>query len=379
MKFYKVKVKKIKHPVIYYIISILLSLNLFFYSIIAYKDYTYSQNLNHSYKNLLSPSTKKVLSKKIKDIKFEEFINKVINKEYTIYWIYPLFIDFIMKKNIKTEIKYNLVIYTVDIFKNIKKSSLLLDLEIYIHSYWNYDKKDILKKIKKTLSIDNNLVNHKLLLSKKMVELYSKHIIEFYKPKTLSESNSYFYYLLRTKNYKKIIDYINNNKINIDIKILDKSMAANIIKIGDFEKSEKIMLDLIKKEKIDYLYYYLSLLYIDNNKMAKAIDILEQIKTLPKYNSWYLIVLADLYNKNKNYLKAIDSIFSTNNLIIKKYCSRYIYYVNKLTIGEREKFFKKVEYICDKKQIYTVLSRYYKEIGKIDKYDFYNLEINMIK
>ena len=212
-----------------------------------------------------------------------------------------------------------------------------------------------------------------------MIKLYSEDIIRFYKPKTLSESNSCFNYLLRTNNYKKIIDYINNNKINIDIKVLDKNIAANIIKIGDFKKSEKIMLDLIKKEKIDYLYYYLSLLYVNNNKMTEAINTLEKIKKLPNYNPQYLIILADLHHKNKNYLKAIDSIFSTNNTIIKKYCNRYIYYVNKLAVLEREKFFKKVEYICDKKQIYTVLSRYYKKIGKIDKYDFYNLEINMIK
>lgn len=379
MNYYKVKIKKVKRTSIYFILLLLIIFNAVFYSIIAYKDYKYSEKINYSYKNILRPSTKKLLTKKLKNITIKEFITNIIQNEYNIYFTHTLFIELLMKKNIKPEIKNNLIIYSIDILQKIKLSSLFLDLKVLIFTNWNYPKNEIIKLIKLSLKIDNNLVNHRILFKKEMINKYSKDIIKFYKPKTLVEKNSYFNYLIRTKYYKKIIDYIENHKINIDIKTLDKSMASNIIKIGDLKKSENIILNLIKKEKIDYLYYYLSILYKNNNKINKEIEALEKIRYLNNYNKYYMIYLAQEYYKQKKYIKAINLIFNTNNKLIKRYCYRYIKYVNKLPFLDRGKYLERVKYICNKKQIYSTLSRYYKKAGNREKYDLYNLEINILK
>jgi len=379
MNCYRVKGKKVKNTRIYYLLLFLFVFNFIFYSIIAYKDYKYSSILNYSYKNILKPSSKKVLSKGFKNIKVKEFIEDVMYNEYNIYFIYPLFIEFLINKNIKAEIKNNLIIYSIDSLKKIKKSSLFLDLKIYIYSNWEYPKKEIIELIKKSIKIDNNLNHHKILFRKVMIEKYSDDIISFYHPNSLVNSNSYFNYLLRTTNYNKIIDYIDNHKINIDIKTLDKNMAANIIKIGDFEKSEEIILDLIKKEKIDYLYYYLAILYKENGKKLKSLEALKSIKKLPNYNKYYIVYLAEEYYKSKQYLKSVNTIYNTNNKMIKRYCYRYIKYVNKLPFLDRGSYFERVKHICNRKQIYRVLSNYYKKAGNMEKYDLYNLEMNITK
>ncbi len=379
MNYYKIKIKKVKRMSVYYLLLLLIIFNSTFYSIIVYKDYKYSQKLNYSYKNILKPSTKKILSKGLKNIEIKEFITKIMQREYNIYFIHTLFIELLIKKNIKSEIKNNLIIYSIDILQKIKISSLFLDLKILIFTKWNYPKSEIISLIKLSLKIDNNLINHRILLKKEMIAKYSKDIIKFYKPKNLVEKNSYFNYLIRTKYYKKIINYIETHKINIDIKTLDKSMASNIIKIGDFKKSEKIILNLIKKEKIDYLYYYLSILYKNNNEINKEILALENIRDLDNYNKYYMIYLAQEYYKQKKYTKAINVIFNTNNKLIKRYCYRYIKYVNKLPFLNRGRYLERVKHICNKKQIYSALSNYYKKAGNREKYDLYNLEMNILK
>ena len=379
MNYYKVKIKRVKKIWVYYIMFILIIFNSAFYSLIAYKDYEYSNKVNYSYKNILKPSTKKILSKGLKKIRIKEFITEIIQKEYNVYFIYPLFVELLINKNIKPEIKNNLIIYSIDVLQKIKKSSLFLDLKVLIFTKWEYPESEIIDLIKESLKIDNNLNNHKVLFKRNMIKKYSGKIISFYKPHSLAEKNAYFNYLIRTGHYKKIIDYIEHNKINIDIKTLDKSMASNIIKIGDFEKSEKIILNLIKKEKIDYLYYYLALLYKNNNKTDMEIKTLEKIKTLDKYNKYYIIYLAEEYYKLKKYLKAVNTLFNTNNKMIKRYCNRYIKYVRKLPFENQGSFFERVKHICNKKRIYSVLSSYYKKMGNREKYDLYNIEINNIK
>jgi hypothetical protein len=379
MNYYKIKVKKIKKVIVYYLLLLLIVFNVTIYSVIGYRDFEYSNKINYSYKNLLKLKTKKILSKNIKDITIKEFLKDIVQNEYNVYFIYPLFIKFLANKNIKLEIKNNLILYSIDILKKIKPSSLFLDFNIYIYTLWEYPREEIVEMIKKSLEIDNDLSNHKVLFSKNMIDKYSGDIIDFYKPKTLSESSSYFNYLIRTTHYKEIIDYINNNKINIDIRTVDKNIASNIIKIGDFEKSKLIIKDLIKKQKIDYLFYYLSILYKNNNDIESSIKTLEEMKKIPEYNKIYMTYLAEEYYLKKEYLKAIDTLFNTNNIILKRYCYKYIAYVYKLPIEKQGKYFEKVKYTCDKKQIYSVLSNYYKKIGNIDKYDLYNLEINIMK
>jgi len=372
-KIYKVKYKKVKYRVLYLPTIFLILTNITIYSITFSQDFRYSTQISYGYKNVLTIKNKKKLSNKFVKLKIADFLD-IINNEPNNYFLYNLFLEFLLKKNMNSEIKNNLIIYNLDIFEKIKKSYLFLDLRAYIYTIWDEDRDTILKLIDESISVQRDLLEHKIFFKKNMIENYSDYISKVYNPKNYFETEIYFSYLIRIRKYDKIIELIDEKKIKLNRKSFNESFSK-FLYLSKEDKNQEKLITLLENNKTSYNYYYLARTYYDKKDYNRAIELLKDMKRVTDDRGSFSILLVYSYNKVKQFTNALDTLLTLPPNILKREYVLYIRTASKLDCEEQIKYLEKIKYIAQRKLLYKNLIKCYKKLKDDENVMRYQLKM----
>ncbi len=359
------------------IISILL--NIIIYSYVFIKDFKASYKLRLSYQNTLSVKTKTALFN-INNLKIKDFL-KILNRDYLSFHLYAKFLNFLLNSKLKQEIKFNLVLYSIESFEKIIESYIFDDLKTVIFVYFEESKEDILKLIEKSLKTEPIISNHSFLFTKEIMNKYKNEISDLIKPKTYYQKTAYLQFLMQTGLYEKSVDYILKENINIDKNWINYQLSSYLLLIKDKVKAEKILIKVKNDLKTDYSYYFLGKFYFDNNDFIKAAEILSELLNFEETNKNYLLLLIDSYFNLQKFNEAIAVFSKLPHELIKSNCYKVVNSIKILDIEieTQIKELLKFSYICDKKIIYKELINLYKQKNDLSSQQEYELKLKLIE
>ncbi len=374
-KTYLIENTKKKIFILIFILSLLL--NIIIYSYIFINDFKSSYKLRLSYQNTLSIKTKTALLN-INNLKIQDFL-KILNRDYLNFHLYEKFLNFLLNSKLKQEIKFNLVLYSIESFEKIKESYIFDDLKTVIFVYFEESKEDILKLIERSLKTEPIISNHNFLLTKEVMNKYKNEISDLIKPKTYYQKTAYLQFLMQAGLYEKSVDFILKENINIDKNWINYQLSSYLLLIKDKVKAEKILIKAKDDLKTDYSYYFLGKFYFDNNNFIKASETLSELLKFDETNKDYLLLLIDSYFNLQKYNEAIYVFGKLPHNLIKTNCYKIISSIKNLNIETQIKELLKFSYICDKKLIYKELINLYKQKNDLSSQQEYELKLKLIE
>lgn len=370
---YKSSIKGRSQKIVPILLILILGINILIYGVITTVDFFADSGLQIASRDLLHPMSKKELKKV--DLTFSEWFS-VIHREEGNFYLMVHFFNKLLRSPLKREIKLALIKYSIDILGEIKKSYLFLDLDALVLSYWDGNQEEIREKLKESLTLEPQFSLHPLL-NKKILLKESRWISSWYQPPKLQHQHDFFRFLIRTKQYDKLVNFIEQGKLNIDKHTVDRTLARYLLQIKDQVRGERMLKQLIQKTQTDYSYYYLATLYLKQKAYQKALNTLNEMRKIT-YNQKYLLLYPAIYDGLKQYREGLYFLSKLPASQGKFRCGHYFKFIRKLPLKERSGELLKIVFICPKRHVYQHLISVYRKQKKSSLVDEYSLKLRML-